>query len=162
METQTAAPEPEDDRNPDAAEQQENNKRVVGKPFPKGTSGNPTGRPKGAVSIIGHIRKLLAGEDEARAKQLAEALILQSAKGNGVAIRQLLDRIDGPVTQKVVLEVAEDATTDALLVVLARRYSEEEFDAIVSDWQQELIRSGSNSANISSEPGEPEPEPEQP
>ena len=27
-------------------------KRVVGKPFPKGVSGNPAGRPKGARSIL--------------------------------------------------------------------------------------------------------------
>jgi hypothetical protein len=32
---------------------------------------------------------------------LAESLIDQAAEGNSAAIKQLLDRIDGPVTEKI-------------------------------------------------------------
>lgn len=38
--------------------------RVIGKPFKKGESGNPNGRPKGSVSIIGGIKKYLEGHPE--------------------------------------------------------------------------------------------------
>lgn len=38
--------------------------RVVGKPFPKGVSGNPAGRPKGSKSIKDTIRKMFEEEPE--------------------------------------------------------------------------------------------------
>ena len=41
-----------------ADKQQENNKRVIGRPFPKGISGNPKGRPKGKT-IKEHVREWL-------------------------------------------------------------------------------------------------------
>lgn len=61
------------------------------------------GRPKGSVSITAYIRKALAQDDDAKAKILADAWIMQAAKGNGVIAKQLWDRVDGPVTDKLEL-----------------------------------------------------------
>lgn len=86
---------------PGTQEQSENKARTRGlRPFPKGVSGNPGGRPKGTVSITKHLRAALEAQDEKKAIMLAEAIILQAAKGNGVALKQVLDRIDGPVVEE--------------------------------------------------------------
>ncbi len=34
-------------------------KRVIGKPFKKGQSGNPAGRPKGSISVVAELKKKL-------------------------------------------------------------------------------------------------------
>ena len=73
---------------------------ITGKGFKPGQSGNPGGRPKGSVSITKHLRAALEAQDEKKAIMLAEAIILQAAKGNGVALKQVLDRIDGPVVEE--------------------------------------------------------------
>jgi len=85
----------------DADNQQENSeKRVVGVPFVKGQSGNPLGRPKDSFSITRLIREALEAQDEKQAKQLAQALILNAAKGNGTAIKEIMSRIDGVIPTK--------------------------------------------------------------
>jgi len=59
------------------------------------------GRPKGSVSVTHFIKELLKANDYEQAKKLAQATIINAAKGNGVALRQILDRIDGPVKEQV-------------------------------------------------------------
>lgn len=72
------------------------------------------GRPKGSVSITELIKKALAKENGKQAKQLAQALIIQAAKGNGTAIREILNRVDGIVSEslehtgEVVIRVKRD------------------------------------------------------
>lgn len=61
------------------------------------------GRPKGSLSLTAYIKKALAKDDDAKAKILADAWIMQAAKGNGVIAKQLWDRVDGPVTDKIEL-----------------------------------------------------------
>ena len=48
--------------------------RIIGKPWPKGVSGNPKGRPKGSISIKDTIRKMFE-EDPERFKQFVDTLI---------------------------------------------------------------------------------------
>ena len=142
------------DQTDPTAKQTENSPPLKPHLFQPGQSGNPSGRPKGAISIMSHLRKALQesyeGKEEGRARMVAEAIILQAAKGNGVALRQLLDRIDGTVTQKVVVTVSESVQTDLLLSCIARRFGEEEFEAVLTDWHEELIKS--NLASISTTP----------
>lgn len=59
------------------------------------------GRPKGSLSLTAYIKKALAQNNDAKAKILADAWIMQAAKGNGVIAKQLWDRIDGPVVDTV-------------------------------------------------------------
>lgn len=65
------------------------------KPYQKGQSGNPSGRPRSYGSLSAMMRRCL--EDEATSEKFAKALISQAARGNPAAIRQVLERVDGPV-----------------------------------------------------------------
>ena len=79
-------------------------KQLVAYRWPKGQSGNPAGRPKGSVSIMTHVRRLLAnlGPDEKEeAENLAVSLIKLASQGNAVLMKELLARLDGPVRQEV-------------------------------------------------------------
>lgn len=84
----------------DAALQHGNSgKRVVGKPFPKGKSGNPSGRPKGALSITTKIRKLLETDE---GESVARAFVKYAKAGKFPFAKEIIDRIDGklPDTQQ--------------------------------------------------------------
>ena len=46
----------------------------VGAPFEPGQSGNPNGRPKGALNLSTHVRNILEGEFDKRPKAIAETI----------------------------------------------------------------------------------------
>lgn len=66
---------------------------VKGRPNPRG------GRPKGSYSLV-RLWKEKLSKDPDRAERLAEAILRAAEEGNGTAIKQVLDRLDGPVTEK--------------------------------------------------------------
>lgn len=74
-----------------------------GKPFPKGVSGNPNGRPKAEWSWSGLLKEAAEQELKGKAKKewIAESLFNQAIKGNVQAIKEFGDRIDGKPTQPV-------------------------------------------------------------
>ena len=47
------------------------------------------------------IRDLLEDNEYKKAKEVADALIEQAKAGNAAAIRQVVDGIDGPITERV-------------------------------------------------------------
>lgn len=59
------------------------------------------GRPKGSVSITNELKKVLA--EDGNAEKVARAMVLHAAKGNGAAIKHILERVDGKVPDEVVL-----------------------------------------------------------
>lgn len=66
-------------------EQQGNSKRVVGKPFPKGVSGNPGGRPKGTSMKAFARAWLLAMTPEEKMKFLNDLdpqIVWRMSEGN--------------------------------------------------------------------------------
>jgi hypothetical protein len=65
------------------------------KPWPKGVSGNPGGRPKRKPIE----EALLAALKPAEAQAVAQALIRQAKRGNVRAFDSLADRVDGKVPQ---------------------------------------------------------------
>ncbi len=70
------------------------------RPWPKGVSGNPSGRPKNAVSITEALRKKLkekTSDGQTLAQKLAESLIRLAMAGNSAAIREVLGRVEGPI-----------------------------------------------------------------
>ena len=81
------------------------------------------GRPPGSFSLTRLIREALEANDEKQAKQLAAAMILQAAKGNGTAIKEIMNRIDGPVPI-----VTENETTltlgDSSVEALSKAYGD--------------------------------------
>jgi hypothetical protein len=84
-------------------------KRVIGRPFPKGKSGNPGGRPRGSGLLSKALRDLLAKPKvrdrygRTHAEIVAAALIKQAEKGHVPAIRETGDRSEGRPYQAVEL-----------------------------------------------------------
>mgnify|MGYP000718174255 CR=1 FL=1 len=66
------------------------------KKFKPGESGNPRGKKPGNVSLIVEIKKQLEA-DPTELPELAKSVILNAKMGNAQAIKQIFDRIDGPV-----------------------------------------------------------------
>jgi hypothetical protein len=74
-------------------------KRVVGRPFPKGQSGNPTGRPKGSLTDILRIILSEVGDTPGitKGQQIMTKLAMMANSGNIDAIKMVLERVDGKV-----------------------------------------------------------------
>lgn len=87
------------------------------KPFKKGQSGNPAGKPKGAKHSRTRLLRLLAleqtkrnpvtGQDEEFSvlEQLDMAQIAKALKGDIRSYNALLDRLEGGVNQKLDVEL---------------------------------------------------------
>lgn len=80
-------------------------KRVVGRPFPKGVSGNPGGRargPKLSTLIAAELEKAtVEGSAITKAQVIAARLVNLAEAGDLGAIREILDRLEGkPVARQ--------------------------------------------------------------
>jgi hypothetical protein len=75
---------------------------ITGKGFMPGKSGNPTGAKPGR-SLTARLRAVL--EQDHNGKTVGQALIdvvtREALKGDFRFAKEILDRIDGPITQKV-------------------------------------------------------------
>lgn len=72
--------------------------------FKPGQSGNPGGAPKGWRPISNIVRDFLCKnleeiEPKNEAEKLAIAIIALSKGGNKTALKEVLDRLDGPIKQ---------------------------------------------------------------
>jgi Family of unknown function (DUF5681) len=110
------------------------------KPFKPGQDGNPGGRPKGSCSVTAIIRQLLT--DEEAATKLAKAVLSQAARGNAAAIKQVLDRTDGPVQQKVEFVIESAAVVDAFFATAASRMNETDYFKFVAEVKAKLDAPG--------------------
>src|SRR5690349_2602358 len=73
-------------------------KRVVGRPFQKGQSGNPAGRAKGprlSTLILQGLAKAAPGARGTEAEVVAEKLVALALAGDLGAIKEVLDRAEG-------------------------------------------------------------------
>ena len=73
------------------------------KPFKKGQSGNPAGRPK-SITLSEAIRLQLAqtfSEDRTYAEEIALVLCVAAIKGNVNAAREIADRTEGKPKQAI-------------------------------------------------------------
>ena len=81
-----------------------------GKPFPKGVSGNPAGRPK-SITMSEAYRRELAKPDPADkhgrtfAEVIAARMIVRALIGDVQAVRELTDRTEGKPRQTVTLSM---------------------------------------------------------
>ena len=99
------------------------------KPFPKGVSGNPSGRPRRAA-LSEALRNLLderCPTDEARrtnAEVIAERLVLAALAGSIQAMREIADRSEGKVPIAARNEVTEQQASLAWYDALLREEGE--------------------------------------
>lgn len=116
------------------------------KPWPKGVSGNPGGRPT-KKPITEELERLLAGEapngkGQTWATVIAEALLHEASKGDVRAISELANRIEGKPLQA--LDVSGEGLGGlAERLQRARQrviegMSEEEIDERIHRLEQEL------------------------
>jgi hypothetical protein len=86
--------------------------RVIGKPFQKGTTGNPNGRPAKIHCVTSLLAELLNGDPEkVKAKWVkgkptgamivALAMFAKMGRGDLTAIKEGLDRVEGKVKDLV-------------------------------------------------------------
>ena len=65
------------------------------------------GRPKGSVSLTNAIKKVVEGVDPASRKPIVELLAIAATKqamnGNAAYFREIIERLDGKVTDKTEL-----------------------------------------------------------
>jgi hypothetical protein len=77
-------------------------KRVIGRPFQPGQSGNPNGRPKSKPFKQALQKALRAAEDDSEMMaRIALALVTKASEGDVPAIKEIADRLDGKVTQPI-------------------------------------------------------------
>ena len=117
------------------------------KPWPKGVSGNPGGRPK-KKPITDELERLLLDEapdagGRMWATVIAEALLYQARRGDVRAITELANRVEGKPLQPVEFDVDTDLETLAERLEEARRrvlrdMSDEELNSSLKRLQGEL------------------------
>jgi|688.fasta_scaffold1237733_2 hypothetical protein len=72
--------------------------------FEPGKSGNPSGRPK-SKPITDELKRI--GTDEGGFKAIAKKLFLKALEGDVKAIREIFDRVEGKVTDKLTIETGD-------------------------------------------------------
>lgn len=80
-------------------------------PYKKGQSGNPKGKPKGAISFTASLRRMLK-ENPDDLEKVNQALMRKAKRGQLGHIQHVYDRIDGPQKQKLDLSLYSDAFND--------------------------------------------------
>ena len=94
------------------AEKTAKKQRIIGKPFVKGQSGNPNGRPKGSgisitTAIKNELNKVPAGQDKATYLDLLVKRIMKKAiqEGDQQTIKQIWNYVDGMPRQEGKMEL---------------------------------------------------------
>ncbi len=111
-----------------------------GRPFEKGKSGNPAGRPKASVCVTTLMRMALLENDGEKARALAESLIERAIAGSPAAINQVLNRVDGPVPQRVrVSELSGEQLIEALEFTYQDESSPEWYSQVIGELSDEEL-----------------------
>ena len=70
-------------------------------PFPKGTSGNPGGKPKIPKPFLESVNRAIVADNGKRLRAAAEKLLDLAAAGEQWAVCHLADRLDGKPAQAI-------------------------------------------------------------
>jgi len=89
----------------------------IGRRFPKGVSGNPSGRPKTALlsqAVRQKLGALVPDDPQGRtyAQVIADELVRAAMRGNPECFRALSDRTEGRPTQPVAVTTSESTLTN--------------------------------------------------
>ena len=104
-----------------------NRKPLNGTPWPPGVSGNPNGRPKTSMtSILKDCLEKTDGKTGKTTKQLIiDRLLALADHPRGLpAIQEILDRVDGKVTDKLQVNGMMIVSTPAQLVEMRIKLNE--------------------------------------
>lgn len=82
--------------------------------FKPGQSGNPSGRPKKKPITEAYLEAL---QDPETCKQIAQAAILHALKGDGQILREVTDRVEGRVSDKVEHSGADGGPIQSRIIV---------------------------------------------
>ncbi len=119
------------------------------KPFPKGVSGNPAGRPK-SITLSEALRielaKALPNDTHERtfAEVIAQSLVRAAATGNILAAKEIADRTEGRPRQSVDVDMNVTDWRE-----LARQNGLSEID-VISEAQRLIAESGLDSGDATS------------
>jgi hypothetical protein len=115
---------------------------LKGHRWPKGTSGNPGGRPKGA-SVTAALRELSLTEHNGKTlvQLLAERLFKDALSGKLPAAKEIIERLDGKVTDKHEVSGCESPQMVVLRIPPPRMIGESE-DAYQARMLQEAVDRG--------------------
>jgi hypothetical protein len=100
-------------------------KKVPGRPFPKGVSGNPKGRPPKGESLTEALKAVVEekGKDAVAAKLLEMALGKGRQKPYFPALKYLFDRLDGEPIKAI--QAAVEMSELPIVKLTAKEFSEE-------------------------------------
>lgn len=91
------------------------------KPWKKGQSGNPAGRPPLIKYVTDHVRDVLLEQDEetgkSNARLVAETIVAEAKAGTPALVLSLLDRTEGKVTDKLDVTSAGKSLADLLIAL---------------------------------------------
>lgn len=93
--------------------------------FQPGQSGNPAGKPKGSINMTTLLRELLAGGELEEARLILAALLGKAKDGDVPAIKLVIDRIDGLLTQTVNNVVQDDKILDTVAESVGEMFGED-------------------------------------
>jgi len=99
--------------------------QLRGKNFQPGRSGNPSGKPKGTISLTSKLRKLLAQpayngtSEQTKGDVVVEMAVHAAAKGDSNFFKEIMNRIDGKVSDHVIVETAQKMVTQEIQRVSA-------------------------------------------
>ena len=101
-----------------AENQKKNRKRPLnGKPFPKGVSGNPKGRPKKDFCIPDILRKLSSEKDDETKRTKLELICIRAIDdaigGDNNARAWVADRMEGKALERV---INQELGTDEVII----------------------------------------------
>ena len=96
----------------DADIQQQSSKRVVGRPFKKGQSGNPKGRPPKEFAISDMLRSISSEVDPILKKTNLELIcrtaVEQAIEGDQHARKWVADRMEGKAREYIEQKIIKD------------------------------------------------------
>jgi hypothetical protein len=86
--------------------------------FRKGCSGNIHGRPKGtglSDLLRSEIDKICPGEKKTWLEKIVLATMILAIKGNATALREVWERMDGRIKERVVIDEGRPAKVTVIL-----------------------------------------------
>jgi hypothetical protein len=78
------------------------------------------GRTKGSISLAKRLKNALR-DDPSRAEAIVEATLKSAEEGVAADRKLLFDLVDGPITQKIDLQITGDKIVTELFTILAER-----------------------------------------